>query len=227
MNDKFADKIVTDWENNEFLRPLLNTENKEEARKIFQAIYKNYPLIAPYLTHEPTKEGSDLFRNTTLIHGDMHTGNLFFGRDKNHKSVVVCDWQGYGYGHAATEFAYFLGFAVKFNPELDKKLREVYYEELTRDHGDGLSVKKEEYPFSVFEREVAVRVVGLATGLGSIFYSDTPEKRITRNQKNPKFAELDRGISPLIDNSCRRAYHLLTDTENDFKTLVLGRSKEE
>jgi len=117
-----------------------------------------------------------LFQHKTFLHGDFHPGNIFFINEaspknpqmKEIKDIVLCDWQGYGYGNPSTEFSYFLS-NVEFDPERDQKIMKVYYEELIK------TVPKEVYPWKVFEREVDIRTMGLVSSMFRNTASMSPE----------------------------------------------------
>jgi thiamine kinase-like enzyme len=126
-------------------------------------------------THQYThnNETGPLFSHSTLLHGDYHTGNMFFDIDPETKIVtdsIIIDWQCYGVGHPSTEFAYFLSNLVEPDPARDHRLMKVYYNELKEQQ-----VPVETYPFEVFEREVELRSMGLMA-FNMINFKQTPEK---------------------------------------------------
>jgi len=112
-----------------------------------------------------------------FLHGDFHSGNLLFktepspedSESKDIKEVVLIDWQCFGYGHPSTEFSYFLSTAVDFEADRDLKLMKIYYEELTK------TVKPEEYPWEVFQREVEIRTLQLGIAGFNMKFKNSPE----------------------------------------------------
>jgi len=139
-------------------------------------------------------QSSPLFQHLTFLHGDFHCGNVLFITEpseedpetKNIKDSVVIDWQCYGYGHPSTEFSYFIA-NVDHDPDMDLKLMKIYYEELTK------TVKPEEYPWEVFQREVEIRNVQLVIAGFNLVYRNTPE-----DFKKWKFMFEKRGVD--MDN---------------------------
>lgn len=132
-------------------------------------------LLLKYETNSQL-QSSPLFQHLTFLHGDFHCGNVLFFTEpseedptiKNIKDSVVIDWQMYGYGHPSTEFSYFIA-NVDFDPEQDLKLMRTYYEELTQ------TVKPEEYPWEIFQREVEIRNIQLVMAGFNMVYSNSPE----------------------------------------------------
>jgi hypothetical protein len=47
-----------------------------------------------------------------LVHADFRPDNMMFGTDEGGYPVTTLDWQSVGYGHAATDVAYFLAGAI-------------------------------------------------------------------------------------------------------------------
>lgn len=231
MDKNLAEKLINNWEKDELMRSFIAGENQKKAREAFQKIADSFHIFEE-LSHLDRAQDGDLFRNTTFVHGDLHSGNLFIqNKDgaelETDRKVVICDWQTYGRGHNTSELAYFLGNSIKFDPEVDRKLMHAYYEEMTRDFGGkGALVRKEEYPFSIFERELAVRIVGFATGTLALLVLDTPEERRIRNEKNRKMLYLDESRGQLMQNSIHRAIHVIDDPERDFKTFIWGAKQE-
>jgi len=140
----------------------------------FETFVEVYPKLLKYYTNNKLNSGP-LFRHHTFLHGDYHSGNLFFVTEPKEKEdqtpkvkeVITIDWQGYGIGHSATELAYFLTFCEP-SMELDLGIMQSYYEELTK------KIPKETYPFQVMVREVEIRMLGLGVSAFNGF-RDTPE----------------------------------------------------
>lgn len=102
---------------------------------------------------------NELFQHQTFLHGDFHSGNIFFLTEPSNedpeiqdvKDIALIDFQCYGYGHPSTEFSYFMANCVEFDPETDLLMMKIYYEELTK------KISPKEYPWEVFQREVEIR----------------------------------------------------------------------
>lgn len=148
--------------------PIFKDEQLRSNILSFTDHYSNFS------THQYThvNETGPLFSHATLLHGDYHTGNMFFETDPETKKVtdsIIIDWQCYGVGHPSTEFAYFLSNLVEPDPARDHRLMKAYYEELTQ------NVPADSYPFEVFEREVELRSMGLMA-FNMINFKQTPQK---------------------------------------------------
>jgi hypothetical protein len=145
-----------------------------KIQTLLETFVEVYPKLLKYATNNKSTSGP-LFRHHTFLHGDYHSGNLFFVTDPikkedqtpEVKEVITIDWQGYGMGHSATELAYFLSFCEP-SMELDLSIMQSYYEELTK------TVPKETYPFQVMVREVEIRMLGIGVS-GFNGFRDTPE----------------------------------------------------
>jgi len=68
----------------------------------------------------------------------------------------------------STEFSYFIN-NVEFDPERDLKIMKIYYEELIK------TVKPEEYPWEVFQREVEIRNIQIVINTFNFFFKYSPE----------------------------------------------------
>jgi len=149
--------------------------NKPQIREALITFSEHKDILSKYCTNDKLSSGP-LFQHRTFLHGDFHCGNILFktepspddSESKEIKETFLIDWQCFGYGHPSTEFSYFLA-NVDFDAERDLKLMKIYYEELTK------TVKPEEYPWEVFQREVEIRNIQLAiTGFNTMF-SVAPE----------------------------------------------------
>eukprot|EP01124_Arcella_intermedia_P017100 TRINITY_DN2378_c0_g3_i2.p1 TRINITY_DN2378_c0_g3~~TRINITY_DN2378_c0_g3_i2.p1 ORF type:complete len:434 (+),score=110.91 TRINITY_DN2378_c0_g3_i2:2-1303(+) len=152
VGDDFAKKLMEQWKDSEFNQLVNIVPNFQDNLQLLANQYNT--LLKPFMTSQKL-EGSDLFQNITFLHGDLHGENLFFSQEE----VIFYDWQAYGYGHNTTELSNFISTSVKFDPEGDKELLGAYYEELTGDFGKGVLVKKEDYPYHVFQREILIRMI--------------------------------------------------------------------
>jgi len=149
--DKVID-IINNWEQ---IFTILTEPKVKDALISFS---ENGSKLDKYYTNDipPSQE---LFQHHTLLHGDFHSGNIFFLTEPSQedpeiqdiKDIALVDFQCYGYGHPSTEFSYFLLNCVDFDPERDVMLMKVYYDELTK------TIPPEEYPWEVFQREVEIR----------------------------------------------------------------------
>lgn len=221
LRSNFPENLKKVWKHASPLNELFSllgddyiVSNMARLVEVFQGTVINFS------SHEKMQK-TELFQNHTLLHGDFHGANLYLGASQeNPRRILVGDWQAYGYGHPTTELAYFLTMSVKFDPTNDAKLREVYYKELTNDFGRGTLVKPEEYPKDIFEREMAVRTIGIAASFASLFLLDTPEKRDKRCAGNKKLQYLDDVAGPVLINSFRRSFHLI-DTK-DVQKFIQG-----
>jgi len=139
----------------------------------FEIFIEVFPKLLKYFNNNKSTSGP-LFKHHTFLHGDYHSGNLFFVTEPKKedqalevKEVITIDWQGYGIGHSATELAYFLSFCEP-SLELDLAIMQSYYEELTK------KIPKATYPFQVMVREVEIRSLGIGVCAFNGF-SDKPE----------------------------------------------------
>jgi hypothetical protein len=225
LGKNFGEKIVDVWKEDTIAYSLF-VDGHDQVKQDMQLLANCFEeLVLPFSSSKI--QSKELFRNVTLLHGDFHAANTFLEKDDEGvtKSIRLCDWQAYGYGHAATELAYFLCMSVKYDPAVDEKIKRAYYEELTRDTGRGPNVSQEEYPYTIFEREVAARTLGMATTFGSMLALDTPEKREKRTQRNRKMLYVDEALGPKMGNLFVRSFVMLKDPK--IKSFILGENKDE
>jgi len=150
--------------------------NEPQIRNALITFSEHRDILLKYCTNDKLSSGP-LFQQRTFLHGDFHSGNLLFktepspedSESKDIKEVVLIDWQCFGYGHPSTEFSYFLSTAVDFEADRDLKLMKIYYEELTK------TVKPEEYPWEVFQREVEIRTLQLGIAGFNMKFKNSPE----------------------------------------------------
>jgi thiamine kinase-like enzyme len=149
--------------------------NEPQIRDALITFSEHKEILLKYNTNDNPSSGP-LFQHRTFLHGDFHSGNILFktepsqedSESKDIKEIFLVDWQCFGYGHPSTEFSYFLA-NVDFDADRDLKLMKIYYEELTK------TVKPEEYPWEVFQREVEIRNIQLAMNAFNTMFSSTPE----------------------------------------------------
>jgi thiamine kinase-like enzyme len=150
--------------------------NEPQIRDALITFSEHKDILYKYNTNDKLSSGP-LFQHRTFLHGDFHSGNILFktepsqedAQSKDIKEAVLIDWQCFGYGHPSTEFSYFLA-NVDFDADGDLKLMKTYYEELTK------TVKPEEYPWEVFQREVEIRSLQLSMAYFCMLFSKTPEE---------------------------------------------------
>jgi len=143
----------------------------EQLRSSLLSFTDHYAKLSTH-QYPHVNETGPLFSHSTLLHGDYHSGNMFFVNDPETQRItdsIIIDWQCYGVGHPSTEFAYFLSNLVEPDPARDHRLMKVYYDELTQ------KVPAESYPFEVFTREVDLRSMGLMSWCMTNF-KQSPEK---------------------------------------------------
>jgi len=149
--------------------------NEPVIRDALLSFSEHKDMLTKYETNDNPSSGP-LFQHRTFLHGDFHSGNVLFKTEpsqedpeiKDIKEAIIIDWQCYGYGHPSTEFSYFLA-NVDFDPEADLKLMKIYYEELTK------TVRPEDYPWEIFQREVEIRNVQLTIAGFNMVYKNSPE----------------------------------------------------
>jgi len=150
--------------------------NEPQIRDALITFSKHKDILLKYNTNDKLSSGP-LFQCRTFLHGDFHSGNILFKTEPSQedpesndiKEAFLIDWQCYGYGHSSTEFSYFLA-NVDFDADGDLKLLKNYYEELTK------TVKPEEYPWEVFQREVEIRTLQFIMTSFDMMFSRTPEE---------------------------------------------------
>ena len=77
-------------------------------------------------------------KSTTLIHGDMHLGNMVFDAADTDAEPVLLDWQFFGAGDPALDLAYFFLMSLAPDPPLEARLLSAYIDSL---HAAGVSDK--------------------------------------------------------------------------------------
>jgi len=150
--------------------------NEPQIRNALITFSDHKDMLVKYCTNDKLSS-SPLFQKRTFLHGDFHPGNLLFKTEpsqedtesKDIKEVVLIDWQCFGYGHPSTEFSYFLCNAIEFDADFDLKIMKMYHEELTK------TVKPEEYPWEVFQREVEIRTLQLGISGFNMMFKNSPE----------------------------------------------------
>jgi len=151
--------------------------NEPQIREALITFSEHKDLLDKYCTNDNLSSGP-LFQHRTFLHGDFHSGNILFktepsqedAESKDIKEAFLVDWQCFGYGHPSTEFSYFLSNAIEFDADRDLKLMKIYYEELTK------TVKPEEYPWEVFQREVEIRTLQLSIAGFNMVFKNSPEQ---------------------------------------------------
>jgi len=149
--------------------------NEPQIRNALITFSEHKDLLLKYTTNDKVSSGP-LFQCRTFLHGDFHSGNILFKTEPSQedlesndiKEAFLVDWQCFGYGHPSTEFSYLLA-SLDFDANRDLMLMKMYYEELTQ------TVKPEEYPWEVFQREVEIRNLQLLMTFFSMF-AQTPEQ---------------------------------------------------
>jgi len=150
--------------------------NEPQIRNALITFSSHNDILLKYNTNDKPSS-SQLFQHKTFLHGDFHSANVLFLTEpsqedpettKDIKELVIIDWQCYAYGHPSTEFSYFLA-NVDYDSDRDLKLMKIYYEELTK------TVRSEEYPWEVFQREVEIRTLQLGITSFNLFFKHTPE----------------------------------------------------
>jgi hypothetical protein len=174
--------------------------------KIREALYtfsEHYGKVSKFFHNNDALIGP-LFRRRTLLHGDFHSENIFFITEpsapesrqgkttKNIKDILLCDWQGYGYGHPSTEFMYFLSH-LNPGPELEDKLMKVYHEELMKSK----MISPEDYPWKVFVRECEIRALGLGVTAFNMF-KDSPKSQLEKGPRDINLEKLKKVYVPSI-----------------------------
>jgi len=158
-----------------------STFTEPQIKDALYTFSDQYSKLLKYFNNDPSNSGP-LFKNTTFLHGDLQSVNLFFITQpskvnplmKDIKDIIFCDWQCYGYGHPSTEFVFLLS-QVEPDPDRDLRLMKLYYEELTK------IVPPEVYPWPVFLREVEIRTLGLGVSSFNIF-RESPDVSRQRRQ---------------------------------------------
>jgi hypothetical protein len=88
--------------------------------------------IAPYVAERLSSFAGHNSRKTTLVHGDVKPGNIFFGSDPACDSVHLIDFQWTGIALAATDLIYVIATSssdsVIQHLEIDRDILRPYYE---------------------------------------------------------------------------------------------------
>lgn len=209
FGDGFAKKICKNWEDSDFGRLSKEIPNFEQNLQNYGDTYEE--LIKPFSTTKRL-QNSKLFQNLTLVHGDMHPGNICIRKDNN--EPLLYDWQCYGYGQNSTELAFFVSAGAIFDPDNDQELLHTYYDELTGVGG----VSKEQYPYGLFEREVMIRFLSYGILLTGVLLLETPASVAEREAKK---ARQPQKLDNLIINMYKRIFHYLHDSERNLKNFIL------
>lgn len=120
--------------------------NEEWFLKAAKGVRSGFPSICRVL---------DRLDSSSMIHGDFHAGNIFFRRDCD--ELRVLDWQIWGKGIPASEFAYIFTLAhtnpgSEFDPaQLDSCLR-LYHDTLTS-QPDLTGISKDSFPLEVLRAQ--------------------------------------------------------------------------
>jgi len=200
---KYPDKLTINhriqlWENQQ---PLFREPRVRDALYTFA---EHYGETLKFFHNDPAD--GPLFKYKTFLHGDFQPSNLFYmtksqGGNKEIKNLILCDWQGYGYGHPTTELAYFLSF-IDPDPVLEAKIMETYYETLTQSKK---IFPREKYPYPVFVRECEVRALGLGISAFNM-YKDPPDilqKKKEELGNNMDFDQTFRSFEPRMNRFVR------------------------
>jgi hypothetical protein len=201
--------------------------NEPQIRNALMTFSEHKDILLKYCTNDKLTSGP-LFQCRTFLHGDFHSGNILFktvpsqedAESKDIKEAFLVDWQCFGYGHPSTEFSYFLANA-ELEADGDLKIMKRYYEELT------ITVKHEEYPWEVFQREVEIRNLQIVMVSFNMFFSKTPEelKKMMEylvDKRGMGLVDMDFYISGLRNKYFRFAYTM----DKWIKENILERIEE-
>jgi len=201
------DTVIERMNNWQEIIPIFKDEELRSSLISFTDHYSN--LSNHQYTH--VNETGPLFSHSTLLHGDYHSGNMFFVNDPETKKVtdaIIIDWQCYGIGHPSTEFAYFLSNLVEPDPARDQRLMRTYYDELTQ------KVSADSYPYEVFVREVELRSMGLMAWTMTNF-KQTPEKQKEMSKLMAKEGIDTEFMEKLATKNFKRFNYIFQKWENE------------
>lgn len=125
------------------LRNTISAEKLDYFREAIQFLRKRYlPLI-----DERFRTG----KHITVIHGDLHPGNIFY-RDSSDVSVKVIDMEAVRVGLCTEDLSMLLALHIEQDKERSKPLLDCYYDCLCRDVG-GYSYERfmDDYRISIAE----------------------------------------------------------------------------
>eukprot|EP01124_Arcella_intermedia_P014429 TRINITY_DN20851_c0_g1_i1.p1 TRINITY_DN20851_c0_g1~~TRINITY_DN20851_c0_g1_i1.p1 ORF type:complete len:417 (+),score=111.50 TRINITY_DN20851_c0_g1_i1:34-1251(+) len=131
----------------------------EQLKEAFSYVIPYYVKVMRYYNYfaykpDPKARNGKLFQHFTLLHGDYHSGNIFFRpEDKPDlpKDIIHIDWQCYGLGPCAGELMYFL-CTIPMDPSGHDELIQTYHEELLK----VLEQPAEYYPLEILKEEVEI-----------------------------------------------------------------------
>jgi hypothetical protein len=98
----------------EQLAPIYNTP---ELPQMLQALHATFPSWQGELCKREA---------TTLIHGDLHLGNMVFDAGNEEQEPILLDWQFFGSGDPALDVAYFFLMSLAPDPLLEERLLHSY-----------------------------------------------------------------------------------------------------
>jgi hypothetical protein len=211
LGKNFAENLMKKWQDSEFSKLAAEVPGFQDDLQYFGDCFDE--LIKPFLTTKRLKK-SELFQNITFVHGDFHVANICITDDN---TAILYDWQCYGYGHGATELSHLMSLGVPFDAEKDRKLLQAYYSELTGDFGKGVLVNPEDYPYSIFEREIMLRFLSYATIFSTMLSFTSPADLESMSAKMDRALEWDVALI----NMFKRVFHILRDPERDNRTYIL------
>merc|ERR1712146_584968 len=100
---------------------------------------------------------------TTLIHGDMHLGNMVFDAAKLGEEPILLDWQFFGSGGPALDVAYFFLMSLAPDPLLEERLLQCYCDAV---HAAG--VPESELGFSSLQDRVDALMIEVVVHFTSV-----------------------------------------------------------
>eukprot|EP01008_Symbiontida_sp_HLA12_P002705 NODE_639_length_817_cov_268.547550_g631_i0.p1 GENE.NODE_639_length_817_cov_268.547550_g631_i0~~NODE_639_length_817_cov_268.547550_g631_i0.p1 ORF type:complete len:226 (-),score=6.11 NODE_639_length_817_cov_268.547550_g631_i0:100-777(-) len=127
----------------------------------------------------------ELFKYSTLCHGDVHSANMYFGTTDTPPLCKKFDWQCFGWFSPSVELAYYLQVSTDHVDD-DERVLQHYHAELTKK-----LPPTTQYDYKTFRDEVDMmwiasmaKMVGLASQdkrSGEKKYEDSQKTEQTRN----------------------------------------------
>jgi len=125
----------------------------EQLKESCGFIHENYDFLEKYWSNPPH----------TLLHGDPHLGNLYFGKQDG---VGFLDWQVVRRGQGMRDVAYFIiqSLATDLRREHEKVLIQLYLDSLAASGASGPTFEKawEQYRLHAFYAWIAVVITAAA-----------------------------------------------------------------